>query len=38
LQRQLAALGSAIDTLLDELRTGDRTFVNYEHLKLYATD
>lgn len=38
LQRQLTALGSALDTLLDELRAGQRSFVNYEHLKLYAAD
>jgi hypothetical protein len=38
LQRQLAALGDAIDTLLAELRVGQRTFLRYEHHKLYAVD
>jgi Protein of unknown function (DUF4254) len=38
LQRQLAALGDAIDTLLAELRVGQRSFVLYEHHKLYAFD
>jgi hypothetical protein len=38
LGRQLAALCSAIDTLLEELRAGRRRFVLYQHLKLYAVE
>ena len=38
LRRQLAALCSAIDTLLEDLRAGRRSFVLYEHLKLYVVD
>jgi uncharacterized protein DUF4254 len=38
LRRQLAALCDAIDTLLEELRVGRRSFLLYEHLKLYAVD
>jgi len=38
LRRQLAALCSAIDTLLEELGAGRRRFVLYQHLKLYAVE
>jgi hypothetical protein len=38
LRRQLAALCSAIDTLLEDLRAGRRRFLLYEHLKLYAVE
>jgi Protein of unknown function (DUF4254) len=38
LRRQLAALSSAIDSLLEDLRAGRRSFVLYEHLKLYVVD
>jgi hypothetical protein len=36
LQRQLAALSAALETLLKEVREGTRRFLPYEHLKLYA--
>ena len=36
LQRQLAALSAALESLLDDVRTGRRRFLPYEHLKLYA--
>jgi hypothetical protein len=36
LERQLSALSSAIEVLLDDVRAGVRRFVVYEHLKLYA--
>jgi hypothetical protein len=36
LERQLAALSSAIEVLLDDVQAGVRRFLVYEHLKLYA--
>jgi len=36
LQRQLAALSEALESLLREVRDGTRRFLPYEHLKLYA--
>jgi hypothetical protein len=36
LQRQLAALSAALESLLGDLRAGARRFLPYEHLKLYA--
>lgn len=36
LQRQLAALSAALESLLRDVRAGTRRFVPYEHLKLYA--
>jgi hypothetical protein len=36
LERQLAALSSAIEVLLEDVRAGIRRFLVYEHLKLYA--
>ncbi len=37
LQLQLAALSSALESLLQDVRAGTRRFLPYEHLKLYAT-
>jgi hypothetical protein len=36
LQRQLSALSSALEALLQEVRAGTRRFLPYEHLKLYT--
>jgi hypothetical protein len=36
LDAQLTALASAFDTYMDELQSGRRRFVPYEHLKLYG--
>lgn len=36
LQRQLAALSAALESLLLEVRDGARRFLPYEHLKLYG--
>jgi Protein of unknown function (DUF4254) len=36
LDSQLAALSAALDTYMEELRSGRRRFVPYEHLKLYG--
>jgi hypothetical protein len=36
LQHQLDALSHAIDALIDEVWTGGRRFVPYEHLKMYS--
>jgi Protein of unknown function (DUF4254) len=36
LQRQLSALSTALEALLDDVRAGTRRFLAYEHLKLYA--
>jgi hypothetical protein len=36
LQRQLAALSSALESLLRDVRAGTRRFLPYEHLKLYG--
>jgi hypothetical protein len=36
LQRQLAALESALEALLRDVSAGTRRFLPYEHLKLYA--
>lgn len=36
LQRQLAALSAALESLLGDVRAGTRRFPPYEHLKLYA--
>ena len=36
LERQLLALSSAIEVLLDDVQSGVRRFLAYEHLKLYA--
>jgi hypothetical protein len=36
LQRQLAALSAALESLLRDVRAGRRRFLPYEHLKLYA--
>jgi chromosome segregation ATPase len=36
LQRQLAALAAALESLLRDVRAGARRFLPYEHLKLYA--
>jgi Protein of unknown function (DUF4254) len=36
LQRQVAALSEALESLLEDVRAGTRRFVPYEHLKLYA--
>ena len=35
LESQLAALCSALDAFMEDLRVGTRRFVRYEHLKLY---
>ena len=35
LQRQLAALSAALESLLGDVRAGTRRFLPYEHLKLY---
>ena len=35
---QLDELAAAIDALLEDVRTGRRRFVPYEHLKLYAPE
>jgi hypothetical protein len=35
LQRQLSALSTALEALLDDVRAGTRRFLAYEHLKLY---
>lgn len=35
LESQLAALSSAFDTFMEEVRAGTRRFVPYKHLKLY---
>jgi hypothetical protein len=36
LRRQIEALATAIDALLEDVRSGRRRFVPYEHLKLYG--
>jgi hypothetical protein len=36
LQRQLAALSEALESLLRDVRDGTRRFLPYEHMKLYA--
>ena len=36
LQRQLAALSAALESLLGDVGAGTRRFLPYEHLKLYA--
>ncbi len=36
LRGQLDVLAAAIDALLEDVRAGQRRFVPYEHLKLYA--
>ena len=38
LRRQLAALSSALVSLLADVRAGTRRFLPYEHLKLYASE
>jgi hypothetical protein len=35
LQRQLVALSTALEALLQDVRAGTRRFLPYEHLKLY---
>ncbi len=38
LRAQLEGLATAIDALLEDVRAGERRFVPYEHLKLYAPE
>jgi hypothetical protein len=38
LSAQVDELATAIDALLDDVRTGRRRFAPYEHLKLYAPE
>ena len=38
LSGQIEELAAAIDALLDDVRSGRRRFVPYEHLKLYAKE
>jgi hypothetical protein len=37
LQAQVGALSAALDSYIDELRTGNRRFLRYESLKLYGS-
>jgi hypothetical protein len=37
LESRLAALSSAFDSYIDELRAGTRRFLPYEHFKLYGS-